>query len=85
MKIAITALTLAALAFAPMAHAADGKLVDCIKLGKQVSSALDTAQPGTSTEAARTMAASGRTYCASAMYAQGVASYSRALQLLGKG
>ncbi len=78
------ALTVAAFALAPVASA-DARLVDCISMAKQVSAALDTAQPGNKTDEARDQAAAGRSYCASQMYAQGVAHYSKALQLLGKG
>jgi putative hemolysin len=78
-------LTVATLALAPVAYAADARLADCITMAKQVSAALDSAQPNASTDAARTQAAAGRSYCASQMYAQGVARYSRALQLLGRG
>jgi hypothetical protein len=78
-------LTVATLALAPVAHAADARLADCISMAKQVSAALDSAQTSTTTDEAKTQAAAGRSYCASQMYAQGVAHYSRALQLLGKG
>lgn len=77
------ALTVATLAFAPLAEAAG--LSDCIAMSKQVSAALESAQPSSATDAAKGQAAAGRSYCASQMYAQGVAHYSRALQLLGKG
>jgi hypothetical protein len=78
-------LTVATLAFAPVANAADARLADCISMAKQVSAALDSAQTSNTTDEAKTQAAAGRSYCASQMYAQGVAHYSRALQLLGKG
>lgn len=77
------ALTIAAFAVAPVANAAN--LNDCISMAKQVSSALQSAQPGDNTDAAKGQAAAGRSYCASQMYAQGVAHYSKALQLLGRG
>lgn len=76
------ALAFTTLAFAPMAQAAS--LSDCISKAKQVSAALESAQPSDSTDAAKGQAAAGRSYCASQMYAQGVAHYARALQLLGK-
>ena len=72
----------ATLAFAPTASAAG--ISDCVHMAKQVSSALDAAQPGQATDDARTQANAGRSYCASSMFAQGVARYSKALQLLGK-
>ena len=72
-----------ALALAPAASASG--LADCINMGKQVAEALSTAQPGQPADAARNNANAARSYCASGMYAQGVARYSKALQLLGKG
>jgi hypothetical protein len=77
--------TVAAIAFAPAASAANANLTSCIKMAKEVSAALESAQPGDSTDAARGQATAGRNSCASQMYAQGVAHYSKALQLLGKG
>jgi hypothetical protein len=71
-----------AFALAPAASAAG--LGDCIAMGKQATEALNTAQPGLSTDAARTQANAGRNFCAMGMYAQGVARYSKAMQLLGK-
>jgi hypothetical protein len=79
------ALAIATLALAPIANAADARLVDCIQMAKKVSAALDVAQPGTSTDQARDQANVGRHYCASRLYAEGVAHYSMALQLLAKG
>ncbi len=73
----------AAFALAPAATASG--LNDCIQLNKKVTEALNTAQPGETTEAAKAQVQAGRTYCASSMYAQGVARYAKALQLLGKG
>jgi hypothetical protein len=74
----------AVLAFSPAANAADARLRDCIQMAKHVSQALETAQPGQSTDAARAQASAGRSYCNVSMYAQGVARYTKALQLLGK-
>lgn len=79
------ALTIATLALAPVANAGSARMTDCIKMAKEVSAALDAAQPGKETDQARDHAAAGRSYCAAQMYAQGVANYSKALQLLGKG
>lgn len=78
------ALAITALAIAPAAFAADARLADCVNLGKQTSAALESAQPGSNTDAAKAEAKAGRSYCASSMYTQGVAHYSKALQLLGK-
>ena len=83
MKSAAFAVAAAMLAFAPMANAAG--LTDCVHMAKQVSQAMDSAQPGKSTDDARQQANAGRSYCAAQMYAQGVAHYAKALQLLGKG
>jgi hypothetical protein len=85
MKFAFALVALTTLAFAPAANAADARLTDCVHLAKQVSAALEAAQPGTSTDQAREQASAGRTYCGSQMYKQGVARYAKALQLLGKG
>lgn len=78
------ALVFAALAIAPAANAADARLSDCIHLGKQAVEALETAQPGDKADAAKAEVQAGRSYCASRMYAQGVAHYTKALELLGK-
>jgi hypothetical protein len=78
------ALTLAVLAIAPAAGAADAKLSDCLSMGKQVADALASAQPGEATDQARNQQAAGRNYCLSSRYAEGVAHYTKALQLLGK-
>ncbi|MDR3527330.1 MAG: hypothetical protein P4L57_08615 [Rhizomicrobium sp.] len=85
MKLSLAALTLVALALVPAAQAADGRLSDCIAMQKQVAAALDSANPGDSTEKARTQANAARSLCASHLYAQGVARYSEALHLLGHG
>ncbi len=78
----------AAVAFAALAataaNAADARLADCINLGKQATTALEAAQPGSNTDAAKAEVQAGRSYCASQMFAKGVAHYSKALQLLGK-
>jgi len=73
---------IAALALASAASAAS--VSDCVQFSKQVSQALAEAQPGDTTSQARTEANSGRSFCASGMYEQGVARYTKALQLLGK-
>jgi len=72
----------ASLAFAPLASASG--ISDCVHMAKQVSSAIASAQPGKATDDAREQADAGRSYCATSLYAQGVAHYSKALQLLGK-
>jgi hypothetical protein len=83
MKFAMIAAVCAAIALAPAASASG--LSDCVQMSKKAAEALNTAQPGTTTEAARVQVQAGQSFCASSMYAQGVARYSRALQLLGKG
>ena len=70
------------LAFAPMASASG--ISDCVHMAKQVSSAIESAQPGKATDDARQQADVARSYCATSLYAQGVAHYNKALQLLGK-
>jgi hypothetical protein len=77
-------MTLAALAIAPAANAADARLSDCTGLAKQVTAALEAAQPGQPADAARAHANAGRNFCAMGMYPQGVAKYGKALQILGK-
>ena len=72
----------AAFALAPAAIASGPG--DCGAMGKQVKEALTTAQPGPSADAARAQANAGSSYCASGLYALGVARYSKALQLLVK-
>lgn len=79
---AMLAATCAAFVLAPAASAAG--LSDCIQLGKKTAEALAVAQTNDTTEAARAHAQAGRSYCASSQYAQGVARYTKALQLLGK-
>jgi hypothetical protein len=77
-------LTLAALAVAPAANAADARLADCTSMAKQVAAALESAQPGQPVDAARVQANAGHNFCAMGLYPQGVAQYSKALQVLGK-
>ena len=72
----------ATLAFAPLASASG--ISDCVHMAKQVSSAIGSAQPGKATDDARQQADAGSSYCATSLYAQGVAHYSKAFQLLGK-
>ena len=76
------AVMLVVLAAGPAANAAN--LTDCLKMAKEVAAALQSAQPGDTTDKARTEQNAGRMYCSSSMYDQGVAAYSKALQLLGK-
>ncbi len=84
MKLSLAALSLATLALMPVAHAADVRLTDCLALQKQVTAALDTAQEGAATDQARAEANTARAFCASQLYAKGVAHYSEALHLLGR-
>ena len=73
----------AAFVLAPAASAAS--LADCIQLGKKTTEALAAAQTNDTTDAARAKARDGKNLCSIALYAQGVANYTKALQLLGKG
>jgi hypothetical protein len=84
MKFAFALVALSTLALAPAANAADARLSDCVQLAKQVSVAIEAAQPGTSTDQARQHASAGRSLCVSQMYSAGVAQYNKALTLLGK-
>jgi hypothetical protein len=77
-------LTLATLAVAPVANAADARLSDCTSMAKQVAAALEAAQPGQQADTARVQANAGRNFCAIGLYPLGVARYSKALQVLGK-
>lgn len=83
MKFVTIAAVCAAILMAPAASAAG--LTDCIQMGKKATEALSTAAPSETTEAAKVNVLAGRSYCSSSMYAQGVARYAKALQLLGKG
>jgi len=84
-KSAASALALCvALGFATAANAADAKATDCNHMAKQVSTAFDSAKPGDTVENARAEERMARQYCASTRYAQGVAHYEKALELLGK-
>ncbi len=80
---AAIAVVCAAFALAPAASASG--LNECIQMSKKAAEALNSAQPGDATDAARAQVQAARTYCASSMYSQGVARYAKALQLLGKG
>ncbi len=83
MKFVTIAAVCAAIALAPAASASG--LADCIQMSKKAVEALNTAQPGESTDAAKAQVQAGRSLCSSQLYAQGVARYAKALQLLGKG
>jgi hypothetical protein len=72
----------AVLISAPIANAADANVSDCIHMAKQVKTALESAQPGSKTDVARNELRFGRDYCANSMFVQGVAHYSKALELL---
>lgn len=78
------AIVAAGFAFAAAAQAGDAKLTDCVQMAKQVSVAMDTAQPGGSVDQARDIVRNARSYCATSQYDRGVALYSKALSLLGK-
>lgn len=82
MKYAFALVALSVLAFVPAN--ADARLSDCSQMAKQVAAALEQAQPGEATEAARQQATVARNYCSVRMYAKGVARYNEALKLLGK-
>ena len=66
-----------------LAPASAAGLNDCNQLSKQVAEAISAAQPGTNAVSqARNEAKSGQLFCATGMFAQGVARYTKALQLL---
>ena len=61
----------------------EAKLTDCVKLADEVRSALDSNQQSTNYDDAKKQDRFGREFCTNAFYAQGVAHYHHALQLLG--
>ena len=71
--------TLAAEASAP------ATLKSCLDLSKQAKEALSANPQSPNLDAARTEMNLGRVYCSSQMYAKGVNSYAKVLQLLGAG
>lgn len=81
-KQAMLASVCAAFILAPAASASG--LNDCVMMGKKAVEALNAAQPGTTTDQAKVEVQAGKSYCASSMYAKGIARYSKALELLGK-
>jgi hypothetical protein len=85
MKFVFALAALSVLALAPAANADDVSMKDCTALSKQVNAALETAKPGDNTSAARIEANSGRSMCTIRLYAQGVAHFNKALELLAKG
>lgn len=82
---AVMTVVIAGLGFAASASAADAKMVDCIHMARQVSSALEAATPGVATDRAKELARSARNFCSSNRYDNGVALYSKALTVLTKG
>jgi len=84
MKFVTMAAVAAVCAAFALAPAGATSVNDCVSMGKQVSEALSAAQAGSNMAAARNEAAKGQLFCATGQYAQGVARYTRALQLLGK-
>lgn len=74
----------AGIGFAAAAGAADAKMNDCVHMAKQVSVALETAQPSEATDQAKDLARNARAYCSISKFDNGVALYSKALTLLGK-
>lgn len=82
--LALATALVAGFGFAAAANAGEAKLADCLNMAKQVTTALETAQPGAATDQARDMARNARAYCTSSRYGNGVALYSKALTALGK-
>jgi len=83
-KAVFAAAAFTGLMFVSAAYAADANLGDCIHMAKQVSTAVDTAQPGKAKDDARAQHHFGRDFCAFSMYDKGVAHYTKALELLGQ-
>jgi hypothetical protein len=80
---AIATAAITGLIFASAAYAGDARISDCVHMAKQVATAVDAAQPGKAKDDAVVQQRAGQTYCGFSMYAQGVAHYSKALELLG--
>lgn len=83
-KAALAAAAFTGLMFASAAYAADANVGDCIHMSKQVTTAIDAAQPGQAKDGALAQQRSGSSFCAAAMYKSGVAHYAKALELLGQ-
>jgi hypothetical protein len=83
-KVVIAAAVISGFTFASAANAADARLSDCVHMAKQVATAVDVAQPGKAKDDAAAEQRTGQSYCGFSMYAQGVAHYEKALQLLGE-
>jgi len=80
----IIAAAISGFMFASAANAADAKLSNCTQMAKLVATAIDAAQPGKARDDAVVQQRAGQAYCGFSMYAQGVAHYEKALQLLGQ-
>src|SRR5580700_9552173 len=87
MAIATTSLCLSLLTTGTLAAeaAAPASFLGCITMSKKVKEALDANQQSPNADAARAAMSFGRDYCSNQMYEKGVASYAKALQLLGAG
>jgi hypothetical protein len=83
-SIAAASILVASLGFAACASADDAKMADCVQKAKEVTMAIQAAQPGQSTDQARDIARNARALCTNTYYDRGVAQYSKALTLLGK-
>jgi len=83
-RAAFAAAAFSGLMLVATANAADARLSDCHQMASQVAAAMSTAHPGQATDAAQQEAKTGQGYCALALYAQGVAHYAKALQILGQ-
>jgi hypothetical protein len=81
---AIASALIVGLGLAVGANAGEAKMSDCIQLGKQFTTAIETAQPGETTDQARKLGAAARSYCSVDSYNRGVSLYQKALALLGK-
>lgn len=83
-SLAIASVLAASLGLSVTANATDATRSDCIQMARQVSTALETAQPGDTADQARSLAKSARNFCNSSYYDRGVALYEKALGLLSK-
>lgn len=80
--VVLASVLFAGLGLSASAQAADAKMADCIQMAKQVSTAIETAQPGQNTDQARGLAKNARSFCSGSMYGRGVELYGKALTLL---
>lgn len=80
--VALASALIAGFGLAVSANASEAKSSDCVQMAKQVSAAIEAAQPGQTVDQARGLAKNARSFCSGNMYGRGVDLYSKALTLL---